>query len=107
MEVTDFDYDLPQELIAQTPVEPRDSSRLLSQGGYDLGDLQGIRLSARTAAPMRWTPDRGISGRVKRLTFVGSKRSVTLTGSQVRSLLDLNSTLFDIQIGLELSLIHI
>ena len=29
MEVTDFDYDLPQELIAQTPVEPRDSSRLL------------------------------------------------------------------------------
>ena len=27
MEVTDFDYDLPQELIAQTPVEPRDSSR--------------------------------------------------------------------------------
>jgi S-adenosylmethionine:tRNA ribosyltransferase-isomerase len=24
-----FDYDLPQELIAQTPVEPRDSSRLL------------------------------------------------------------------------------
>ncbi|WP_337382786.1 tRNA preQ1(34) S-adenosylmethionine ribosyltransferase-isomerase QueA [Acidaminococcus timonensis] len=29
MDVTDFDYDLPQELIAQTPVEPRDSSRLL------------------------------------------------------------------------------
>ena len=25
----DFDYDLPQELIAQTPIEPRDSSRLL------------------------------------------------------------------------------
>ena len=25
----DFDYDLPEELIAQTPVEPRDSSRLL------------------------------------------------------------------------------
>lgn len=29
MEVTDFDYNLPEELIAQTPVEPRDSSRLL------------------------------------------------------------------------------
>jgi len=26
---TDFDYDLPQELIAQTPIEPRDASRLL------------------------------------------------------------------------------
>ncbi len=27
--ISDYDYDLPQELIAQTPVEPRDSSRLL------------------------------------------------------------------------------
>ena len=29
MKLTDFDYHLPTELIAQTPVEPRDSSRLL------------------------------------------------------------------------------
>lgn len=29
MLVTDFDYELPQELIAQHPVEPRDHSRLL------------------------------------------------------------------------------
>ncbi len=29
MNVADFDYDLPPELIAQTPVEPRDSSRLM------------------------------------------------------------------------------
>lgn len=29
MLVTDFDYDLPQELIAQHPIEPRDHSRLL------------------------------------------------------------------------------
>lgn len=27
--MSDFDYDLPQELIAQTPIEPRDASRLL------------------------------------------------------------------------------
>ena len=26
---TDFYYDLPQELIAQTPLEPRNSSRML------------------------------------------------------------------------------
>ena len=29
MKTSDFMYDLPEELIAQTPVEPRDSSRLL------------------------------------------------------------------------------
>jgi len=29
MKTTDFDYNLPPELIAQTPVEPRDSSRMM------------------------------------------------------------------------------
>ena len=29
MKTSDFYYDLPEELIAQTPVEPRNSSRLL------------------------------------------------------------------------------
>ncbi len=29
MRTEDFDYELPEELIAQTPVEPRDASRLL------------------------------------------------------------------------------
>src|SRR5438067_8006174 len=29
MRIDEFDYDLPPELIAQTPIEPRDASRLL------------------------------------------------------------------------------
>ena len=29
MQTSDFFYELPQELIAQTPLEPRDSSRLM------------------------------------------------------------------------------
>lgn len=29
LKISDFDYDLPPELIAQTPIEPRDASRLL------------------------------------------------------------------------------
>ena len=29
MKVTDFDYYLPKELIAQTPIEKRDESRLM------------------------------------------------------------------------------
>lgn len=32
MNTSDFFYDLPKELIAQTPIEPRDSSRLLVLG---------------------------------------------------------------------------
>ena len=29
MLLSDFDYNLPEELIAQHPIEPRDNSRLL------------------------------------------------------------------------------
>ncbi len=29
LNISDFDYDLPTELIAQTPIEPRDASRLM------------------------------------------------------------------------------
>ena len=29
MKTSDFFYELPQQLIAQTPAEPRDSARLL------------------------------------------------------------------------------
>ena len=29
MKTSDFMYDLPEELIAQTPVEPRDHSRMM------------------------------------------------------------------------------
>lgn len=46
--MSDFDYELPPELIAQTPIEPRDSSRLLvvnratkalaHRHFYDIGD---------------------------------------------------------------------
>ena len=29
MKTSDFDYNLPEELIAQTPIEKRDTSRLM------------------------------------------------------------------------------
>lgn len=34
MKLCDFDYHLPKELIAQSPMEPRDSSRLIVLGKY-------------------------------------------------------------------------
>lgn len=42
MRTSDFDYELPQELIAQTPVEPRDSSRLMVVSRAD-GSIQHRR----------------------------------------------------------------
>ena len=44
MRTSDFDYHLPPELIAQTPVEPRDSSRLLILR-RDTGRLEHRRFS--------------------------------------------------------------
>lgn len=38
MKVTDFDFDLPEVLIAQTPLENRDTSRLLVVDGFHLED---------------------------------------------------------------------
>ena len=35
LEARDFDYDLPEDLIAQVPVEPRDHSRLMVIGRSD------------------------------------------------------------------------
>ena len=35
LRLSDFDYDLPESLIAQTPVEPRDHSRLMSLSRAD------------------------------------------------------------------------
>jgi S-adenosylmethionine:tRNA ribosyltransferase-isomerase len=40
MRLSDFDFDLPQGLIALRPAEPRDSARLLVVGGGDLEDLR-------------------------------------------------------------------
>ena len=35
MKTSDFYYELPEELIAQTPIEPRDSSRLMTLSRTD------------------------------------------------------------------------
>ncbi len=39
----DFDYDLPDEAIAQTPVEPRDSARLLVAAAADAVEHRQVR----------------------------------------------------------------
>ena len=39
MLISDFDYELPEGLIAQVPVSPRDASRLLVLHRGDSGEL--------------------------------------------------------------------
>ena len=41
-----FDYELPQSLIAQTPVEPRDSSRLLVYHATGMVEHKTFRTSS-------------------------------------------------------------
>ena len=98
--VVDYDQDAPN--FAWDKTYTRDQlQRTLELAGYQVGVLEGIRLSPRKPAPMKPTINRGISGRVRQITFKGKKNSVTLTGDQVRNLLGLNSTLFDIVVGLQ------
>ena len=42
MNISDFDYDLPDELIAQVPVEPRDAARLLIDRGSEVPDTSTV-----------------------------------------------------------------
>jgi len=98
--VEDYDQDAPN--FSWDKTFTRDQlQRTLELNGYQVGVLEGIRLSPRKPAPAKPTEDRGISGRVRKITFKGRKATVTLTGDQVRNLLGLNSTLFDIVVGLQ------
>ena len=107
MKTTDFDYDLPQERIAQTPVEPRDTSRLMvytrstdsveNRHFYDLpeylrsGDL--LVLNQTKVIPARIFGYKETGGKVEVLllrrvaenlweTLVGGKR--VISGKSIR-----------------------
>lgn len=67
---------------------------LLTQKGKGVGVLKSLELSSLTKPGT----DRTESGRVRQLQIAGDKRSLSLSGVQMRSLLDLPSALFDIRV---------
>lgn len=64
----------------------------LAAKGHAIGRLRAIELSPLAVG--RAAKDRTASGRVKAMTVMGTKGSVTLSGTAWRSLLGLKSTLF-------------
>ena len=68
-----------------------------SRFGENFGDVKSIKLSKLTIG--KAADDRTASGRVKSAQIVGSKRTLTLTGNDLRRKFSLPSTLFDINLN--------
>lgn len=67
-----------------------------SRFGENFGDLKSIKLSKMTVG--KATNDRTASGRVKSAHIVGTKKTLTLEGTELRRKFSLPSTLFDMKI---------
>ena len=69
MKTSEFDYHLPPELIAQTPVEPRDSSRLLvlhrSSGRVEHTSFDGLGQYLRAGDLLTLNDTKVIRGRLR------------------------------------------
>jgi stage II sporulation protein D len=94
--VPDFDQKSPHYKW-EKKYTPFELEEILRNAGYTIGRLYTVELSKLTPPPLQ-AGDRGVSGRVKALQFTGSAGSVSITGTRLRSLLELPSTLFDIQV---------
>jgi len=95
--VPDFDQNSPYSHWKLTFTKDEISKRL-EGAGYKIGRLQGIKLSLLKSG-VNEAADRGVSGRVKSIIFMGSEQNVTVTGNDVRRLFQLNSTLFDVKLS--------
>ncbi|WP_378955631.1 SpoIID/LytB domain-containing protein [Pelosinus sp. sgz500959] len=94
--VVDYDQKSPQYKWEQTITVPQ-LEKFLAGAGYQIGVLKAIELAPLTHSAVD-TPERGVSGRVKVIRFIGSTGSAKLTGEQLRKMLDLKSTLFDVSV---------
>ena len=70
----------------------------LKAAGKSVGTLKSIELSPLGKRPMR-VSDRGVSGRIRSATFVGTSGKVTVSGEALKAIFGLKSTLFDFYVG--------
>ena len=99
--VTDHDQTSPYYRW-QKKLSPKELEDLLKGGGYDIGGLSAIEISKRKPAPLA-AADRGVSGRIKSIVFIGNTSVVTLEGEKFRELLSLPSTLIDINVAVSMT----
>ena len=71
-----------------------DAQDFSSRFGEGFGSIKSVKLSPLTIG--KDAVDRSSSGRVKSATFIGSKKTVTVSGNDLRRKFSLPSTLFDI-----------
>lgn len=72
--------------------------RKLNAASKGVGQLKSIQLTP-LGNPGKATSDRGVSGRIKSATFVGTAGKVTVSGDDLRGMLGLKSTLFDFYVN--------
>lgn len=93
--VADYDQQSPY-VHWQKEITPQDLDQALTRAGYTIGPVIAIELSPLGKAPVK-AKDRGVSGRVKTIGFIGTKGRAEFSGNQARAILALSSTLFDIK----------
>ncbi len=94
--VVDYDQASPY-YNWEKQLKPNELEELLSKAGYNIGAIKAIGISPLGSQPIN-IPDRGISGRVKLIRFIGTNGSIQLTGEKLRTILSLKSSLFDIHV---------
>lgn len=94
--VVDYDQNSPQYKW-EKKLTTNELKTAISKAGYTIGTIKAIELAPLTYKPIS-TPERGVSGRVKVIQFIGSNGSAQLTGEQLRKILGLKSTLFDVSV---------
>jgi len=94
--VVDYDQNSPQYKW-EKKLTIKELEGAIHKAGYNIGTIKAIKLPPLTSQPMS-IAERGVSGRVKVIQFSGSTGNAQLTGEQLRQILGLKSTLFDVRV---------